>query len=220
MEDEFTNNFHDNQESETLSLIDFTDPQYHRNPSSSSSSSADDVFDFFRRGLVDHPEENTMCHAEDIIICGKLVPINQQLHRQKPPQQTGNQYRINQQTHPHGCRRSRSESRSDVKSTTTVSPLVTNSRSLNCKQSCSSRWHAVLYGLVNVRQPEMDIRDLKNRRFRRDVSKMTVDSPVDVIPFSRSADRRKRSWRLLELLSCKSYATVAVTAPLCYTAKL
>ncbi|KAI3805529.1 hypothetical protein L1987_27986 [Smallanthus sonchifolius] len=207
------------------------DNQDHWNPS--SPTSAGDLFEFFRGGLSDYSEETMMAHAEDIIFHGKLVPINQQLHRKQPPEQSENHHRRNQH-HPLGRRRSRSESRS--------SSLVRNSRSLGyekLKRNSSmwseppaditgdgsgkksfSRRHVVLFGLMNVPPPEMDIRELKNRRVR--LNKMPIGSweSVDVVPVSRSFDHRKCSWKVLEFLSCKSSSSAAVTTPFNYNAKV
>ncbi|MFS7918226.1 hypothetical protein Hanom_Chr03g00198331 [Helianthus anomalus] len=225
----------DDQEAmETLSLKDLPVPPYHHNPATSSPAD-NDVFEFSRGGLSDDSEENMMSHAEDIIFCGKLVPINQQIHHKRSPQQRS-------------CRRSRSESRSDVKNVT-VSPLAArNSRSVDYKNlkrnssmssepatepSCtgsvagygknsgSSLRHVILYGLVNVPQPEMKVRDLKNRQVRLNTSKARSDlsETVDVISVGRNVDHRKCSWRVLELLSCKS-SSAAVTMPLSYMAKV
>ncbi|KAM0014155.1 hypothetical protein Hdeb2414_s0014g00428111 [Helianthus debilis subsp. tardiflorus] len=225
----------DDQEAmETLSLKDFPVSPDHQNPPTSSPAD-NDVFEFSKGGLSDDSEENMMSNAEDIIFCGKLVPINQQIHRKRPSQQRS-------------CRRSRSESRSDVKNVT-VSPLAArNSRSVDYKKlrryssmssdppaepSCtgsaagygknsgSSLRNVILYGLVNVPQPEMNVRDLKNRRVRLNTSKARSDlsETVDEFRVGRKVDNRKCSWRVLELLSCKS-SSAAVTMPLSYMAKV
>ncbi|XP_076902706.1 uncharacterized protein LOC143557546 [Bidens hawaiensis] len=228
-----TNNLHDDQEAlETLSLTDFPlalDPDAstlndNGNTSSSSlsssslsSSDSNDLFEFFRGEL----SEKMMSHAEDIIFCGKLLAP------------------INQQSEKHHLW-SRSESRSDVK-TTTVGPLVKTSRSLvykklkrsssmssdisrdgsGKKSSSSLRRHAVSYGLMHVRPQEMNIRDLKSRQLRMNKVTTSIASSesVDDPPVSRSVRHRKISWKVLELLSCKS-SSAAVMTPLGYMAKV
>lgn len=90
------NNLQDDQETDvldTLSLTDFPVTQHHDHPNPPSSSVAEDFFEFFRGGLSD---EKMMSNAEDIIFCGKLVPINQQ-HRKNSPQQREKQHDRNQQ---------------------------------------------------------------------------------------------------------------------------
>ncbi|XP_076949819.1 uncharacterized protein LOC143622607 [Bidens hawaiensis] len=204
------NNLHDDQE--TLSLTDF--PQavaqdhdssiFKDNHNPSSSSNSEDLFEFFN----DYSIDKMMSHAEDIIFCGKLLaPINQQ--------------------------------RSDVK--TSVVPLIRTSRSLGYKKlkrnssmssdisrdgsgkksSSSLRRHVVSHGLVNVRPKEMNIRDLKSRQLRMNTPKTSIASSesVDVLPVSWSVRHRKCSWKVLELLSCKS-SSAAVMTPLGYMAKV
>ncbi|KAK1429969.1 hypothetical protein QVD17_12355 [Tagetes erecta] len=213
-------NLHDDQE--TLSLTDFAIAQEHNTSTfqdqRNASADVGDIFEFSYRGLSDYSD------AKDIIFCGKLIPIKEQLHRKNPPQQSEKHHRRNQQSHPLGCRRSRSESRYDVKCSGATA-VVRNKRSKDYKklkrissmrleQSAGkkSQWHVLSFGLVNVPQPAMDIRDLKSRKFRLNSSK----SPFVL---SESVDHRKYSWRLLEFLSCKSSTTAAVTTPLSYMAK-
>ncbi|KAK9073886.1 hypothetical protein SSX86_006480 [Deinandra increscens subsp. villosa] len=233
---------------ETLSLTDFpiSQPhavsafQDHRNPP--SSAAGEDFFEFFSGGLSDNSDDKTMSHAEDIIFCGKLVPIEAQLHRNKPPETGQTLHRRSQQKVPNqpiGCRRSRSESTAEIKRTTT-NQLVRNSRSLDYKKmkrnssvsseftaemnrdgsgkkSSSSRWYVLLFGLVKVPPPEMDIRDIKNRQVRRSSSKAPSES-FNLIPVT-SVDHRKCSWRVLGFLSCKSSSSAAVTTPVGYMPK-
>ncbi|XP_024959032.1 uncharacterized protein LOC112500006 [Cynara cardunculus var. scolymus] len=240
--------FHDNQEVEevldTLSLTDFptTQHQDHRNPPSPPPSPSplptEEYFEFFSGDLGDYPEDKMMSHAEDIIFCGKLVPINEQHHRQKPPPQRENNHHHRQ---PYLCRRS--ESMSEVKSPP-ASELVRTSRSLDYKKlhrntsmssepppeigrdgsgkKPSSRWYVFFFGLVKVLPPEMDLQDMKNRQVRRTTSKTLVSSSEsgDVGPVNRSGDHQKCSWRVLGFLSCKSSASAAVTTPLHHIPKV
>ncbi|KAJ0752286.1 hypothetical protein HanPI659440_Chr09g0322601 [Helianthus annuus] len=278
---------HDDQDSEaveTISLTDFPISQHQGadrlNPP--PSSAAEDFFEFFGGGLSDNCDDKSMSHAEDIIFCGKLVPINEQLHRNDLPQtnskipliaellvgSTENETKFsvtgsncsrhiahsdsekhqfksqhNQPNQPVGCRRSRSESMADVKRA--ASPPVRTSRSLDYKRlhrnssmssesvadisrdgsgkkSSSSRWYVLLFGLVKVPPPEMDIRDIKNRQVRRTSSKSPLgpSESVNMVPVSRSVDHRKCSWKVLGFLSCKSSSSAAVTMPVGYMPKV
>lgn len=153
-----------------------------------------------------------MSHAEDIIFCGKLLTTNQQLHRTQPPRQNEKHHRRDHQNQPLAHRRSRSESRllgykNLRRNSSTSSEPVHNSG----KRSSSSRRHALLFGLVNVPQPEMTIRELKNRQVRLNNSSESLSE--------LSVNHRKSSWRVLEFLSCKP-SSGAVMTPLSYMAKV
>ncbi|PWA99346.1 hypothetical protein CTI12_AA001010 [Artemisia annua] len=76
----------------TLSLTDLALTQDHDQVRkiSTSSSASEDFFEFFRGGLK---EEKMMSAAEDIIFCGKLVPINEQ--RKIQPQQSEKHHQQN-----------------------------------------------------------------------------------------------------------------------------
>ncbi|KAI3725129.1 hypothetical protein L1987_64905 [Smallanthus sonchifolius] len=224
-------NLIDDQETEAVETISLTDfpisQQDHTLSTLQEPASVEDFFEFFNEELCDNSEDKMMSHAEDIIFCGKLVPINDQ--RNKPPKQTEK---------PVGCRRSRSESMAKVK----TSPLVRTSRSLDYKKlnrnssmssepageisrdgsgkkSGSSRWYVLLFGLVKVPPSEMGFQDMKNRRIRRSSSKMSSES-VKVVPVTGSVDHRKCSWRVLGFLSCKSSSSAAVTPPVGYMSKV
>lgn len=234
-------------EVETLSLTDFPVTQDlgvssfkdQRNP---PSLATEEFFEFFREGLSDYSDKNMMSHAEDIIFCGKLIPIDEQRNPKNPPQQKEKSHRRKKQEQPPGCRRS--ESLSAVKSTT-VSPPVRNSRSLDYKKlhrnssmssepapeipregsgkkPSSSRWYVLLFGLVKVPPPEMDLRDMKSRQIRRTPSKPLFPSSesCDALPVSQSDDSRRCSGRVLGFLSCKSSASTAATTPLRYMPKV
>ncbi|KAI3827610.1 hypothetical protein L1987_01689 [Smallanthus sonchifolius] len=235
-------NLNDDQEAEaveTISLTDFPIAQDHSRSTLQEPASVEDFFEFFNEGLCDNSEDKMMSHAEDIIFCGKLVPINYQ--RKKPPKQTEKHHLTSQHNQPVGCRRSRSESMAKVK-TTSANPLVRTSRSLDYKKlnrnssmssepaveisrdgsgkkSASSRWYVLLFGLVKVPPSEMDVRDMKNRRVCRSSSKMSSES-VKVVPVTGSVDHRKCSWRLLGFLSCKSSSSATVTPPVGYMSKV
>ncbi|XP_076898781.1 uncharacterized protein LOC143552449 [Bidens hawaiensis] len=138
---------------ETISLTDFptaedhdaSTVQDHRNPPSSTAT--EDFFEFFGGGLSENSNDKMISHAEDIIFCGKLVPVNEQIpentennvnfssvSRKKDTTPTGYQrLRHNQPIQPVGCRRSRSDSMAGVKPAIT-SPPVRTSRSLDYKK--------------------------------------------------------------------------------------
>nr|XP_043629506.1 uncharacterized protein LOC122600804 [Erigeron canadensis] len=237
---------------DTLSLTDFPITQLDDNvstiydehqPNPPSSSATEDFFEFFQGDLSDFSEESMMSHAEDIIFCGKLVPINEQRQHTKPKRQSDKHHQRDQQV-PIGCRRSRSEPKSQAKRITTSS-LVRNSHSLDykklnrnssisseptseirrdgsSKKSSSTRWYVLLFGLVKVPPQEMELRDIKNRQVRRIASKPVLVSPESsyAIPVSRNVDNRKCSWKVLGFLSCKSSSSAAVTTPLRYMPKV
>ncbi|KAK1418383.1 hypothetical protein QVD17_27527 [Tagetes erecta] len=210
----------DDQDSETISLTNFPISNDHNTTPPSSSSPTGDFFEF------NSDDYNTMSHAEDIIFCGKLIPIN---HRNNPPEQT-------QAHHKHPIGRSRSESMAKHKPSTST-PLVRTSRSLDYKKmkrnssisserapemikkssSSSSRWYVFLFGLVKVPPSEMDIKEIKNRQVRRSVSTETFRvAPVA----AGSVDHRKCSWKVLGFLSCKSASGADVTTPVGYVSKV
>ncbi|KAI3496185.1 hypothetical protein L1887_38539 [Cichorium endivia] len=232
---------------ETLSLTDFPVTQDHgvssfQDQLSPPSSATGEFFEFFQGSLNDYSDDSMMSHAEDIIFCGKLIPIHEQRRHKKPPEQKEKSHRSKQQQQPTGCRRS--ESMTEVKSTPAI-PVVRNSRSLDYKKlhrnssmsseptpeilrdgsgkkSSSSRWYVLLFGLVKVPPPEMDLRDMKNRQVRRTPSKILFPSSesCDVLPVSGSDDYRKCSWKVLGFLSCKSAASTDATTPLRYMPKV
>ncbi|XP_071729667.1 uncharacterized protein [Rutidosis leptorrhynchoides] len=222
----------------TLSVLtDLPRTHEHNNDhqNSPSSSVANDFFEFFRGGLSD---EKMMSNAEDIIFCGKLVPINEQ-HCTNSPQPRENQLINDHQVPNYGCRRSRSESTSKNKTTTAKSGLILNSRSLDYKKlkrnssmtsepttpkvhregsgkkSSSSRWYVLFFGLVKVPPSGIDLRDMKNRQLRR-----TNSDFCDVIPINQSVDNKACSSRLLGFLSCKSSTDDVLTTPLRYVPKV
>ncbi|XP_071726902.1 uncharacterized protein [Rutidosis leptorrhynchoides] len=238
MSNNITNNNlqHDDQGTEvldTLSLIDFPLTHHHDHQNLPSSSVVEDFFEFFGGGLSD---EKMMSDAEDIIFCGKLVPINEQQHRMNSPQQIAKQHKNDQQV-PYGCRRSRSESTSKNK-TTTANSVIRNSRSLDynklkrnssmtseqthevCRdrsgrKSSSSRWYVLFFGLVKVPPSGIDLRDMKNRHVRRVNSDLCDKSTVN-----QRVDHKTCSSRVLGFLSCKSSVDDVVTTSLRYVPQI
>ncbi|XP_059638228.1 uncharacterized protein C553.10 [Cornus florida] len=112
--------------------------------------------------------------------------------------------------------------------TLTSSHIQRNSSAKNCGGKSSEataqklsrpRWHILMFGLVKF-PPEMDLKDMKNRQFRRNHPAAMFPSFEDTgsgqkAPMNRiTTDHRQRksSWGLLKVLSCKGNASVAVTA--------
>ncbi|KAL7599834.1 hypothetical protein Lser_V15G23667 [Lactuca serriola] len=226
---------------ETLSLTDFpltedVDSNFEDRHHRPSSSTSEDLFEFFSGGLGSFSEENVMSHAEDMISGGKLIPINDQPHHDQPPPRSENQTRNQKQVH-----RRRSESMRELKSNTsktTARQLVRNSHSLDYKKlqrnsrsnseptaeihrnslsnkTSSSRWTDLVFGPVKV-PTEMDLRDIRNRQTVQNTSKSLFPNAESGggLAVSRVGDHRKTSWGVLGILSCKSSVSVAVTMPL------
>ncbi|XP_044464411.1 uncharacterized protein LOC123194967 [Mangifera indica] len=222
--------------------------------SSSTESGAPEFFEFLSN------LSSEMCAAEDLIFCGKLIPLNNSeqnpisLHhhrQQQQPQHSLKAYSMSSiYEHKQGPFRRRSESLSELQSSRSKSKILRSSRSLDyqklhrvssSKTSSESdmeqnpsvrsvgksdnfnkfrvvkpRWYLFMFGMVKF-PPEMDLRDIKSRQFRRNSSVMFP--PLDAsgnFPANRSsATGEKTSWRFLKALSCRDDASVAATTPLC-----
>nr|GMD77849.1 uncharacterized protein LOC111387306 [Ipomoea batatas] len=226
-------NLHDNgvreEEEETISLSDFPangDESGERIETRIGSRSSSEVFEF----LSDLTCE--MSHADDIIFCGKLVPL-----RDRPVSAIhGEKFFAGD-----GFRHRRCESLSELGSTPRTNSgksergrgHVRSSRSLDSGKfrsgSSSSeaaagkgdsprlkiqkpRWFVLMFG--NVKLPrEMELRDIKNRQVRQNVPLCRMfpspESCSSASPVRRS--HRRSSWDLLKVLSCNDPASVAVT---------
>ncbi|CAK9137969.1 unnamed protein product [Ilex paraguariensis] len=233
------------EEEETLSLSNLPlathEPNakdFSRLKERRSSSQPTDFFEFFSDLNAE------MSHAEDIIFCGKLIPLQEQSLpniTHKPP--TGEDRK------PQSFCRRRSESSPELKTSSSTSRSnstktiqMRSSRSLDYQKlrrnsSLSSdtseihrnssvkrsekfefwgikllkpRWHALMFGLVKF-PPEMDLRDMKNRQFRRNPGTMfTMPDAGKKVPVRRSD--RKSSWGLLRVLGCVDHSSVEITA--------
>ncbi|KAH6772268.1 hypothetical protein C2S51_010672 [Perilla frutescens var. frutescens] len=219
------------EEEEALSLRDFplnsdSHDKERKEPSKiqdkrRSSSEPSEFFEFFS------DLSSEMSNAEDIIFCGKLVPYK------NPPQilkslsaddatrfSTRYCHSLPELTRPraaaarrklprHGrsidCRRLiMKPEASDIHRSSSKS----SAKSEGSKQS-KPRWFVMMFGPLKL-QPEMDLRDMKNRQVRR-------RNPRRLFPdVGARADRsdRRGFWGLdlLKVLSCKNHASVAVTA--------
>lgn len=199
-------------------------------------SSSDQLFEFFN----DISSDSFMCSAEDIIVCGKLIPYKQ--HTTQSPKvdhfhEKPTSFRRRSESLP-GLQSSVTRSSSTKNST-----MMRNSRSLDYrklhrqssmvsptpaemernssvksvgkydKKSGKPRWFFLMFGIVKF-PAEMDLSDIKNRQIRRNPSTtMFPNESGGRFPDNRSSG--KGSWRLLKALSCKDHASVAVTTPLC-----
>ncbi|KAL4311954.1 hypothetical protein GQ457_01G049790 [Hibiscus cannabinus] len=182
-------------------------------------SSPESVFEFFRFRNDDNGSD--MRSAEDIISGGKLVPFGEK---------------------PHVVLRKRSGSLSEFRSSSSAKSgdaLLRISRSLDSqkqklhrldvkervgskksfdqsevsikKNMVKPRWYVFVFGSVKF-PPEMELKDIKSRQFRRNPSVLFPDDGKKAADTNRSSEKNKcSSWRLLKALSCRDYTSVAVT---------
>ncbi|KAK8697580.1 hypothetical protein V6N13_113721 [Hibiscus sabdariffa] len=197
----------------------------------SSSEAAPEFFEFLSDLSYD------MCPADDIIFCGKLIPLNEQ----PIPFQTSKDYSFEQDRKNHVLHK-RSESFSELltrsDSTKEYTKRLRNSRSLDYKKlrrydmernpSTRStkkpeasaikvnkrRWYVFMLGTVKF-PPEMELKDIKSRQFRRNPSVMfpTVEDYGKRHSGNRSSGKGS-SWSLLKALSCRDHSSVAVATSL------
>lgn len=194
------------EEEEALSLRDFPlsfgEPEKKEASSKiqdkrRSSSEPSDFFEFFNDFSFE------MSNAEDIIFCGKLMPYK------NPPQI------LKSLSADDATRLSRAychslpdltRPRPRTRRSLIVKPDIHRS-SANSEGSKLSkcRWFVMMFGPLKL-QPEMDLRDMKNRQVRRNQGRL--------FPAGQSPAGRRSFWGLdlLKVLSCKDHASVAVTA--------
>ncbi|XP_073153593.1 uncharacterized protein [Henckelia pumila] len=208
----------DDDEEEAISLCDFIlhseEKDSPQDQDRRKSSDPSDFFEFF------NDLTSEMCHAEDIIFCGKLVPFKKQ-----PV--------LNFDTLNDSSRRY-CESLPDqlltpakARSTDSTTKCMRSCRSLDYEKSKGScaprfrlkkqvkfevwkpRWYGLMFGVVKS-PPEMDLRDMKNRQVRRNsggISRPPMEGRGrNMIPASQ-----RNSWSddFLNVLSCKNDASVA-----------
>ncbi|GLT97519.1 hypothetical protein SLE2022_150780 [Rubroshorea leprosula] len=209
------------------------------------SSETTEFFSFLSDLSID------MCPADDIIFCGKLVPLKDQHVVQ--PQRIRNSFKDDKRS-SFGYRK-RSESLSDLQSTTmsrsdsmTSDRVLRNSRSLdyqklhrmlssnssspdpsmdrnssgrslgksdaNKKAVMKPRWYVLMFGMLKF-PPEMELKDIKNRQFRRIPSVMfpPVLDDSKKPPPNRSSG--KTAWRFLKALSCRDPTSIETTPSFC-----
>ncbi|CAJ1941855.1 unnamed protein product [Sphenostylis stenocarpa] len=219
------------EQEEALSLCDLPLNRNSRTPSLDETSykkilrpsSLDDhdgeIFNGFSSS-----SSSDMCPADDIIFCGKLVPLKNLIVEEDKS----------------AARRRRSESLSSVTRSNSVSActgsrrfMMRNSKSLDysrlressapevdrnssvrngappevaVKKATKPRWYSLMFGTIKV-PPEMELSDMKNRQVRRNPSS-TMFMAAEKVAVNRSPG--KLSWRILKALSCKDHSSVAV----------
>ncbi|XP_039002242.1 uncharacterized protein LOC120128672 [Hibiscus syriacus] len=178
------------EEEEAFSLRDFPLDSYAKNNPGltrrSSSESAPEFFEFLSDLTYD------MCPADDIIFCGKLIPLNQQQQIPFEENKIKNNV-LRKRSESFSELRSESATRSD--STKEHTKCLRNSRSLDYKKLRrydmernpskrsarksdisamkvnKRRWYVLMLGMVKF-PPEMELKDIKSRQFRRNQSVM------------------------------------------------
>ncbi|KAL1086137.1 hypothetical protein V6Z11_D08G096900 [Gossypium hirsutum] len=237
------------EDEEALSLCNFpldvikTNPEnYHLGKVSalqglsrrSSSDAGPELFEF----LSDLSSD--MCPADDIIFCGKLIPLNEQ----SIPFQTRKDCSFEEGRENHVLRK-RSESLSELRSdsitrtgsTKEYTKLLRNSRSLDykklrrydmdrnpstrsggksevpTKKLIKRKWYVFMFGMVKF-PPEMELKDIKIRQCRRNPSIMFPTAEDGGKKHSGNRSSGKGSWSLLKALSCRDHRSVAVAASL------
>ncbi|KAI8570066.1 hypothetical protein RHMOL_Rhmol01G0004100 [Rhododendron molle] len=237
---------HDGEEEDAISLSDFpitasknqtnckdqNSTTYHDHDDHQSS----DFFEFFNYDLT-----KDISHADDIILCGKLIPFHNQQQQQHQTStikhRRSESHRMTfrddgEQRNFHHHRRW--ESLSELTSSShwnspKTGGQVHNSRSVDYQKlprnsSVKSigradnskvlkpRWYVLMFGSFRFR-PEMELRDIKNRQVRR-APAATMFQPLDgggKKPVS-PPNGRKSSWCLLKALVCRGNVTDDVTA--------
>ncbi|CAG7884752.1 hypothetical protein BRARA_K00841 [Brassica rapa] len=96
------------------------------------------------------------------------------------------------------------------KVSSTKSTVKTETVSSGSGKSVRPRWYVIMFGIVKF-PPEIELRNIKSRKTRRNVPPVMFPS----LPDRRSrATSPSPSWRFLNALSCKEPTSVAATAPL------
>ncbi|KAE8711359.1 NBS resistance-like protein [Hibiscus syriacus] len=190
----------------------------------SSSESAPEFFEFLNDLTYD------MCPADDIIFCGKLIPLNPQHIPFEENKKKNDVLRKRSESFSE----SRSESITHSHNTKEYPKCLRNSRSLDYKRLRrydmernpskrstrksdvsaikvnKRRWYVFMLGMVKFPQ-EMELKDIKSRQFRRNPSVMfpTVEDYGKKLSGNRSSGKGS-SWGLLKALSCRDHNSVAV----------
>ncbi|KAM0963690.1 hypothetical protein ACFX13_023069 [Malus domestica] len=199
-------------------------------------SSADQFFEFFSEFSTD----SFMCSAEDIIVCGKLIPFKD--HANEAPQKTctNNGYHKKNSSF-----RRRSESLPGLQSSVARSSstknqiMIRNSRSLDYqklhrKSSMVSPTPAEMERISSVKSVGKYDKKCGNKpkwfllmfgivRFQAemdlsDIKNRQIRRNPSTLFRSEAPDNRssgKGSWKLLKVLSCKDHASVAAKMPHC-----
>ncbi|KAL5836382.1 hypothetical protein ACOSQ4_015879 [Xanthoceras sorbifolium] len=203
-----------------------------RTPTRRSSSEPPELFEF----LSNLSSSENMCPAEDMIFCGRLIsstqPIKAQSREDKKPQasvfrrrseslselQTTSTTRSNSnRTSNSILRSSRSLDYQKLRrlSSSRNSPDSDMERNSSVRRSdkvkaVRPRWYLFMFGMVKF-PPEMDLRDIKSRQFRRNTSSVMFPPSESDGNFQGQRGSGKSSWKFLKALSCKDPASIAVT---------
>ncbi|KAI4376812.1 hypothetical protein MLD38_014529 [Melastoma candidum] len=177
-----------------------------------------------------------MCPAEDIIICGKLAPsevVNPVQRRSESLSEVklglSSRSDLSRSSFMRNCRsldydRIRryadgSEPRLQQRMPGNSSMGGKSFPAMLDKNGASSRprwWYIIMFGPVNGEVHAMDrLRDIKSRQLRRSPSNLLFPSPETEVNKRDAAGRRglkASSWKFLQLLSCQSRTSVAVSA--------
>ncbi|KAK7291887.1 hypothetical protein RIF29_07406 [Crotalaria pallida] len=202
---------------------------------------SNELFEFFKGfSSIDSSSSSTtdMCPADDIISCGKLIPLKdkdkniltqQPMKSPQPPPQPSNF-------------RKRSESLPSVNRSNSVSGgrlMMRNSRSMDYqrlhddvipparefdrnlslrssvvmseKKAVKPRWFSIMFGTIMKVPTEMELNDIKNRQVRMNPSPTMFPATNHGGKVAVNRCSGKVSWRILQALSCKDESSVAVT---------
>ncbi|KAF5207050.1 hypothetical protein FRX31_003360 [Thalictrum thalictroides] len=230
----------DSDAEESLSLCDlplygndFIKEQHHHHhlqTPSSSSSTDQELFEFF----IDMKTETTtnMSSAEDIILCGKLLPYRSPTPLSKFPNKTTS---VDDQIFEFPPKKllrrghRKSESLNDLPEKSHSSPkirFIRSSHSLDFHKlnrdssskitrtrSLQPRWRLMMFGFMKT-PTEIELKDIKNRQNRRIPSTMfPMHYGEETVSVKR--EEEKGSWRLLRVLSCKGEANGVIPSLSC-----
>ncbi|OIV99795.1 hypothetical protein TanjilG_26133 [Lupinus angustifolius] len=182
-----------------------------------------ELFEFFNGFTI----TTDMCPADDIISCGKLLPLKDKdknilTEPKKPPpilrRRSESLSSLNQSNSVATCSRRlmmrNSRSMDYQRLDDVISPVLEYDRSFSTrsvviseKKALKPRWYSNMFGTMKVPH-EMKLNDIKNRQVRRNPSTSMFPCPDNggVNRFSG-----KVSWRILKALSCKDPSSVTVT---------
>ncbi|GMI74157.1 hypothetical protein like AT4G30230 [Hibiscus trionum] len=217
----------EDEEEEALSLCDLpldldtnTTPRNDPNQAARTRISSPEVaFEFF--GFRNDDTGSDMCLAEDIFSGGKLVPSGEKPHVLRKRSGSLSELRSGSSAKSSDAllRISRSlDSQKQKLHRLDVKERVTSAKSfdqseVSPKKVVKPRWYVFMFGSVKF-PPEMELKDIKSRQFRRNPSVMFPDYGKKVADNNLSSDKSSSSssWFLLKALSCRDYTSVAVTS--------
>lgn len=219
----------DDDEEEAISLCDFIlhseEKDEDRDRNRRRRSDPSDFFEFFNDLCT-----SEMCHAEDIIFCGKLVPYKEQpvlfdstlndssrRYCESLPDKllTPNKTRTDSSTKIMRSCRSLDYLKSCRDSSLAVKPESSCVPRFRLKKPVKfevwkPRWYGLMFGVVKT-PPEMDLRDMKNRQVRRNAGRISRPAMEGR---GKIPGNQRNSWSddFLNVLSCKNDASVATMA--------